>query len=97
MSVSGSEDSSIGCAKGQSDPQQFHHALNKDILPNLGFIVKDGLLECMAWQWLLTLRWRCTRVKKGVYIDGHERPDIVEYQNKEFLLLIASFKKCMVH
>jgi hypothetical protein len=36
------------------------------------------------------------RVKKGVYMDGHERPDIVEYQNNVFLPLMALFKRCMV-
>ena len=35
------------------------------------------------------------RVKKGVYMDGHERPDIVEYRNDMFLLLMASFKRRM--
>ncbi len=35
------------------------------------------------------------RVKKGVYMDGHERPDIVEYRNDMFLLLMASFERRM--
>jgi hypothetical protein len=34
-------------------------------------------------------------VKKGVYMDGHERLDIVEYRNNVFLLLMASFERCM--
>jgi hypothetical protein len=35
-------------------------------------------------------------MKKGVYMDGHEMPDIVEYRNSEFLLLMASYERCMV-
>jgi hypothetical protein len=31
-----------------------------------------------------------------VYMDGHERPDVVEYRNAVFLPLIASLKKQMV-
>jgi hypothetical protein len=50
----------------------------------------------MAQWWLLSLRWRQTRVKKGVYMNGHERPDVVEYRNNVFLLLMASFERCMV-
>ena len=35
-------------------------------------------------------------MKKGVYIDGYERLNIVEYQNNIFLPLMASFERCMV-
>jgi len=35
-------------------------------------------------------------VKKGVYMDGHERPDVVEYRNNVFLPLMASFERRMV-
>jgi len=34
-------------------------------------------------------------VKKGVYMDGHERPDVVEYRNNVFLPLMASFERRM--
>src|SRR5216683_2606571 len=37
------------------------------------------------------------RVKKGVYMDGHERPDIAEYRKNKFLPLMVLFKRCMVH
>jgi hypothetical protein len=36
------------------------------------------------------------RVKKGVYMDSHERLDIVEYRNNIFLPLMALFERCMV-
>jgi hypothetical protein len=81
---------------GKVTPKQFHCTLNKHILPSLGFTVRDGLLEHTAWQWLLSLGWRHTRMKKGVYMDGHKRPDIVEYRNSEFLPLMASYKRHMV-
>ena len=35
-------------------------------------------------------------LKKGVYMDGHERPDVVEYQMKEFLPLMALHERRMV-
>jgi hypothetical protein len=35
-------------------------------------------------------------LKKGMYMDGHERPDVVEYQKNTFLPLMALHKKKMV-
>ena len=35
-------------------------------------------------------------MRKGVYMDGYERPDVVEYQKNDFLPLMALHKKNMV-
>ena len=35
-------------------------------------------------------------LRKGVYMDGHERPDVMEYWNNTFLPLMALHKKNMV-
>ena len=35
-------------------------------------------------------------LKKGVYMDGHKRPDVVEYWKNMFLPLMALYKKNMV-
>jgi len=35
-------------------------------------------------------------MKKGVYIDGYERPDIIEYRNNVFLLLMVLYKMHIV-
>jgi len=35
-------------------------------------------------------------MKKGVYMNGHERPNIVEYRNSEFLLLMVSYERRIV-
>ena len=35
-------------------------------------------------------------LRKGVYMDGHERPDVVEYCNNVFLRDMASHQKSMV-
>jgi hypothetical protein len=36
-------------------------------------------------------------LKKGVYMDGHKRPDVVDYWMKTFLLLMAQCEEKMVH
>jgi hypothetical protein len=33
-----------------------------------------------AWRWLHKLSWWYQQKKKGIYIDGHECEDVVEYQ-----------------
>ncbi len=77
---------------GEVTPKQFHKALNDQILPLLRLAVKDGLLERMARQWLLALGWRRTRVKKGMYMDGYKRPDVIKYRDDVFLPLMALYK-----
>jgi hypothetical protein len=58
---------------------KFWHALNNQILPTLGYVLDVRLSECTARHWLYKLGWRQTRLKKGVYMDGHERDDVKEY------------------
>ena len=45
--------------------------------------------ERMACRWLKKLNWRYTRKKNGMYVDGHEREDVVEYRNE----IIARWKE----
>ena len=40
-------------------------------------------VECVR-RWFKKLGYRLTEAKKAMYIDGHERPDVVEY-HKAFL------------
>ena len=76
--------------------QQFQCALNERILPSLGYMLDHELSECTARCWLYKLGWRQTKLKKGVYMDGHERKDVREYRDKDFLPLMASFERRMV-
>ena len=82
---------------GDVTPQTFRHALNKRILPSLGYSLKSKLSERTAWRWLLKLGWRRKELKKGVYMDSHERSDVVEYCNKVFLTLMAKYERLMAH
>jgi hypothetical protein len=82
---------------GEVTTAQFHHALNERILPSLGYqLTGTGLSSRTARRWLCKLGWRHTELKKGVYMDGHERPDVVEYRNNVFLPLLASLERRMV-
>jgi hypothetical protein len=56
-----------------------------------------NLSEWTARCWLIKLGWRRMMLKKGVYMDGHERPDVIDYQVNTFLPLMAQLEKWMVH
>ncbi|KAJ3739722.1 hypothetical protein DFH05DRAFT_1406735 [Lentinula detonsa] len=51
-------------------------------------IQKRNIKERTARDWLQKFKWRYSKRKNGMYIDGHEREDVVEYRKgfvKRFL------------
>ena len=48
-----------------------------------------------AQRWLRKLGWRYGRKRNGMYIDGHERVDVVNYR-KDFVARWAEYEKRMV-
>ena len=42
-----------------------------------------------TYKWLNRLGFYATEEKKGVYVDGHERVDVIDYRQNEFLPKIA--------
>jgi len=81
---------------GQTTPQVLANHINQVIFPAAGVQTTDQISLRTACHWLIKLGWTYTKVKKGVYVDGHEREDVKEYRNKEFLPAMAEFKKLMV-
>jgi hypothetical protein len=67
------------------------------ILPDLRIISKNPVSTCTAQRWLIKLGWQYTPVRKGIFMDGHERADVVEYCQGVFLPLMATFEAQMVH
>ena len=61
-------------ALGTVSPQILCQHVNNIILPALG--IKRMIAETTAHWWL--------KSKKGMYVDGHERPDVIE-ERKEFV------------
>ena len=59
------------------------HYINEKLLPSL---FPDGkakvVSESMTQQWLWKLGYQSVESKKGIYIDGHEWPDVLEYCKK---------------
>jgi hypothetical protein len=80
---------------GDVTPRRLRHAVNEIILPELNMNLSKGISERTARRWLIKFGWRRTVVRKGVYMDGHERIDVVEYRNNIFLPAIAQFETLM--
>ncbi|KAF9498601.1 hypothetical protein BDN71DRAFT_1530368 [Pleurotus eryngii] len=82
---------------GKVTPRALSKHVNDTIFPELGINPKKPLSNRAGARWLQKLGWRHTLVKKGVYMDGHERPDVVQYRNDVFLPQMAKYEARMVH
>ena len=56
--------------------------------------IKSGITKWTGWQWLHAMGWRYGKATKGMYIDGHECEDVVEYW-KGFLAHMNEYSKLM--
>jgi hypothetical protein len=81
---------------GQVTPHLFQKALNSTILPALNIALKKPLCERTARRWLVKLGWQMTLLRKGVYMDGHEREDVRKYRQDVFLPAMEQYEARMV-
>lgn len=56
---------------------------------------KLTISELTACRWLHKLDWQYKKLANGMYIDGHERADVVEYRSK-FVERWVEYEKRMV-
>ena len=64
----------------QMRPCKLCRYVNKSLIPKLQ--IEDTISETTAVCWLKKLGFKLSRVQKGVYVDGHEQPDVVEARKK---------------
>lgn len=64
------------------------------ILPHINIESRQTISTRTARRWMHTMGFRFQRYQKGVYIDGHERPDVVTYREK-FLQEVANLDHLM--
>jgi len=77
---------------GTITPLELCRHINEVILPALDLAEKNASIsDRTAISWLKKLGYTCKDVKKGIYHDGHERPDVVEAR-KKFLEQIALYE-----
>lgn len=82
---------------GEITPLQLRKHVNNTIIPALlpqlpGLNLNEAISERTAQRWLNKLGYLRSSVKKGIYIDGHDRPDVVEYR-KHFLDRMKELEK----
>ena len=80
---------------GEVTPRKLQQAVTSTIFPDLNIMPKKPLSKRTARRWLIKLGWRHTTVRKGVYMDGHERDDVVKYRKEVFLPLMAQYESRM--
>ena len=79
---------------GTVTPLSLCQHINAVILPALE--IEGRIIEYIIQRWLkFKLGYECKEARKGVYIDGHERPDMIE-ERKEFLKRLATFEPYVV-
>ena len=83
----------LGSHPKQSD--QLHPSSFGKVSTSLGIALKAPLCTKTALRWLLKLGWVKTTHKKGVYMDGHEREDVVDYRQNSYLPKITNYQGCM--
>ena len=61
---------------------RFAHWVNNNLLPNVHLLpgFPRNITPRTASKWLHHLGFHPTPYRKGVYVDGHERSDVVEYR-----------------
>ena len=64
---------------GQATPRVLANHINQVILLVAGVQTTKKICMHTACHWLIKLGWTYTKVKKGVYVDGHEREDVTAY------------------
>jgi hypothetical protein len=61
-------------------PAKMRRYINDFLLPKLK--INTTISESTAVRWLKKMGFSLCRVQKGVYVDGHERKDVVESREK---------------
>lgn len=60
----------------QMRPAKMRRYINDFLLPELK--INSTISESTVVRWLKKMGFSLCRVQKGVYVDGHERKDVVE-------------------
>ena len=73
--------------EGERTAAVFCEWINSTLIPTItmGRRPKKPISVKTACRWLHQMNWEFGPHKKDVYVDGHERPDVVEYRKNSFI------------
>jgi hypothetical protein len=66
-------------------PQGLKRYIEVELFPRIHMKVGRGVSLSTACRWLRLGGFRFMAYKKGLYFDGHDQPDVVEYRQNVFL------------
>ena len=67
-----------------------------DLFPHIHLKVGKGISLATARRWLRHEGFRYTSYKKGLYFDGHNHPDVVQYRQDIFLPRMKEYEARLV-
>lgn len=88
--------------------QYLKHIVNKEmpaglkqymeyvLFPRIQLKVARGISLSTARRWMYLEGFHYISHKKGLYFDGHDRPDVVTYQQDVFLPAMLAYRACLV-
>ena len=73
-------------------PLGLKRYMELEIFPRIHLKVGHGISLNTARRWLRQEGFRYLKHRKGLYFDGHDRPDVVDYRQNHFILMMKSYE-----
>ena len=77
-------------------PRALQRYVEAELFPCIQQKVSKGVTIETARQFLHKEGFRFVEHKKGLYYDGHERPDVVDYRQNEFIPQLLAYRNRLV-
>jgi len=77
-------------------PRALQRYMEVELFPRVQQKVVKGITLKTARQFLHKEGFRYVEHKKGLYYDGHERPDVVDYRQNEFIPRLLAYRDRLV-
>jgi len=77
-------------------PRGLKRYMELELFPRIHMKVGRGISISTARRWLRSEGFRYISHKKGLYFDGHDRPDVVEYRQNSFLPAMMEYAPRLV-
>ena len=73
-------------------PQGLRRYMNLELFLHIHLKVGKGISLATARRWLHREGFRYTSYKKGLYFDGHDQPDVIQYRQEVFLPTMKEYE-----
>ena len=77
-------------------PRGLKRYMEYELFPRIHLKVGRGISLSTARRWMHKEGFRYILYAKGLYYDGHDRPDVVEYRQNHFLPMMKRYEERLV-